>query len=237
MCYSSIWGEAHHLIVIHFQSPQDCSVNCNRKKGSIKWVLLLDILQLPLYQYSDLVLVSAGLILFYSVKILLIFMNRHGSKCLESPQQREKHCDVFCHLSGQSPWSCRVTSASLRKRVRRVRHYLNVLLFIYRLFHLSGHIMEKLKKWWEALSPLRNVSLAQALCLHSAWLGSSRIAHGFFSALLTSLRFAQLCSGLPQTTFIWGGTIIIWVFLGWLSKPEGDSLHLQILEDFILLSA
>lgn len=105
-------------------------------------------------------------------------MNRDGRKGPGSPQQREKLCDVFCHPSGQSPWSCRVTSASLRSRLRRVRCDLSVLLFIYRLLHLPGHILAKQKnKWWEAPSLLRNVPLAQALSLHFAWLGSSRMSH------------------------------------------------------------
>lgn len=108
---------------------------CNRKQGRIQWVLLLNLLQLPLYHYSDLILVYAEQTPFYSMRILLIFTNRDGRKGLESPQQREKHRYTFCRLAGQSPWSCRVISASLRNEVRRVRHDLSVLLFIYRLFH------------------------------------------------------------------------------------------------------
>lgn len=110
-------------------------VICNRKQGRIQWVLLLNLLQLPLYHYSDLILVHAEQTPFYSMRILLIFTNRDGRKGLESPQQREKHRYTFCLLAGQSPWSCRVISASLRNEVRRVRHDLSVLLFIYRLFH------------------------------------------------------------------------------------------------------
>lgn len=70
-------------------------------------------------------------------------MNEDGRKGLKFPQHREKHGYTFGHPAGQSSWSCKVIFAGLRNKVRRVRHDLNVLLFIYILFHLSVYIMGK----------------------------------------------------------------------------------------------
>lgn len=70
-------------------------------------------------------------------------MGENGRKGLEFPQQREKHCNIFGHLSGQSLWSCKVIFASVRNKVRRISLDLNVLSSVYILFHLPVYLMEK----------------------------------------------------------------------------------------------
>lgn len=188
MCCSSIWEEAHSLFFrchIHFQAPQNCFVICNRRQG-MKWVLLLNLLCFLCIIF----LISFWFLLsklhFVRWKYSSFSWTGMEEKAYESPQQREKHCYVFCQLSGQSPGSCRVISASLRNGVKRVRPDLSVLLFIYRLFHLPAHIMKE--KWWEAPSLLRNVPLAKP-CVYTlpGW-DLPRITHSFFSALLPPLH-------------------------------------------------
>lgn len=78
---------------------------------------------------------------------------RIEEKASSFSNQGEKHCSPFGYPVGQSSQSCKVICARLRNKMRRARHDLNVLLFIYILFHLPVYIMEKKKKMIGGYSP------------------------------------------------------------------------------------
>lgn len=105
----------------------------------------------------------------------------------ESPQQREKHGDTFCHLSGQSPWSCGVTAASLEDKVRRV----SMLSYLFTdSASLWTHHGQKTR--CESPSLLRNVPL----CLHFAWLDLPASLTAPFPFSLPST--AEICPALGR---------------------------------------
>lgn len=80
--------------------------------------------------------------------------------------QGEKHCSPFGYPVGQSSQSCKVICARLRNKMRRARHDLNVLLFIYILFHLPVYIMEK-KKNDRRLFPFSEICHPNKLCVRT----------------------------------------------------------------------
>lgn len=205
---------------IHFQSPQNCSEVCNNTGQHQVGFIPVSIL----WSHSGFCWVNS--ILFNDKTPY--FQEQGWRKGPESPQQREKHRDTFCHLSGQSPWSCRVTPVSLMDKVRRIS--MPSYLFTDSCISLDTSWRENKmggsfpsEKCGPGTSPLFT------LCLAGIFQHHSQPLFPFTSPL--ELRFAQLWAGLPQTTFIWSGTIIIWVFFWEISKPEGW----EILEDFILL--
>lgn len=169
-------------------------------------------------------------------------MSEDGRKGLEFREQREKHRYPFGHLTGQSSWSCKVIFASLRNRGRRARQELQVLLFIYTLFHLPACIMEK-KNRQEAIPFLRTLPLQRALfalCLPLISPGPrSQLPHCPFPSVTTLIslpsiyQFAQLCSGLRRPCLLGHVPLSSSVF-SLTRSLKGSSSRLLILEEFIL---